>query len=447
MRPLERHTQVRVGGSALLELDDQLGHGGEAEVFGVIGEPHLAVKLLRTPGRSVERLAAHLAIAAADWLDDDGNPRLAWPIARAESLLKDSNGHAYEGHVMLRLREEDWLPLDGLISGADRATYARHFLTWEQLLVVARNLALLVADMHAPERQIIAADLKAKNALVSRSGNAVALVDCDSMIVRDPGADPHPIVSGNPPVSEETVPPELLGGALGRRGVDTDAWAVAILVCKLLMDGQHPFAGAPRLKRRSGEHSLADNVRSGRTIFKERTGLKVTHPVYPRVLPVALQELAVKCFVDGHSHPGARPAPSEWAAAIEGLAPVKECERVPRCGEGPMPTNRHRFAGELAACPWCELIAGGAPDRSRQSSSSRSAYDGRARHRSHRRALPHAGTGRALRRVGRRLPVAVPRVHRSRAAVGTRGHRHDGRRAERPDPRREGSRRRHAVRR
>ena len=321
------------------------------------------MKLLRAPGRSEHRLDEHLSIRAADWLDEDGTPRLAWPVARAETLLKNANGHGLEGHIMLRLPSEDWLALDALISGQDRARYAHHFLAWDELLVIAGNIAQLVADMHGHERPIIAADLKTKNTLVSRAGSAVALVDCDSMIVRDPDPDRHAIVSmGNPPVSEETVSPELLENGLAPRTVHTDAWAVAILVCMLLMDGQHPFTGTPGLLPRVGNHSIADNVRKGRTLFKSRSSLRITHPVYPRVLPLGLQELATTCFVEGHGHPRARPTPAAWAAAIRDVGPAQQCERLRRYADGLMPTSRHRFAGELERCPWCELIADGAPD-------------------------------------------------------------------------------------
>lgn len=363
MRPLSSNTQVRIGGSVILELGDSVGQGGEANIFGVAGEPHLAVKLLRTPGRAEHWLDDHLSIPAIDWIDDHGMPRLAWPIARAETLLKGSNGQGHEGHVMLRLPSDEWLTLDALISGQDRARFARHFLPWDQLLVIARNVAELVADLHDHERQIIAADLKTKNALVSRAGNDVALVDCDSMIVRPTDSDRHTIVNvGNPPVSEETVPPELLENALAARTVYTDAWAVAIIVCMLLMDGQHPFAGTPGRLGRKGNHSVTDNVLNGRTIFKPRNSLKLTHPVYPRVLPVALQELAVKCFVEGHGRPRARPTPRDWATAIANLRPVSQCERLPRLNTWETPTTRHRFSDHLRVCPWCELMTAGAPD-------------------------------------------------------------------------------------
>lgn len=360
---LSGDAQVCVGGTVLLQLGESVGQGGEANVFGVVDEPHLAVKLLRSPGRSEHRLDDHLSIRAMKWIDDRGMPRLAWPIERAETLVTDANGHRMEGHVMLRLRSEEWLPLSSLISGRDRARFAEHFLAWDQLLVVARDVAQLVADLHAHEPQIIAADLKTKNAMVSRAGNDVALIDCDSMIVRDPDPDRHTIVSvGNPPVSEETVPPELLADSLAARTVHTDAWAVAVIVCMLLMDGQHPFSGTHGRSARKGNHSVTDNVVNGRTIFKPRGGsLKLTHPVYPRVLPTGLQDLAHKCFVVGHSRPSARPTPADWVKAIDAVGPVNMCERFPRFSDV-RPTQRHRYASHLRVCPWCELMTTGAPD-------------------------------------------------------------------------------------
>ena len=89
-----KHSTVRAGGSVLLELDEQFNRGGEAWVFGVIDEPHLAVKLLRSPGRSETRLDAHLRVSARDWLADNGKPRLDGRSCAPKPASSSSTGWA-----------------------------------------------------------------------------------------------------------------------------------------------------------------------------------------------------------------------------------------------------------------------------------------------------------------------------------------------------------------
>jgi len=66
------------------------------------------------------------------------------------------------------------------------------------------------------------------------------------------------------------------------------------------------------------------------------------------MLPVALQELFLLCFEQGHGNPAARPTADVWSKALG------EAED----GLGRWGVNgQHYYSGHLGVCPWCERSA------------------------------------------------------------------------------------------
>jgi len=64
-----------------------------------------------------------------------------------------------------------------------------------------------------------------------------------------------------------------------------------------------------------------------------------------QMLPVALQELFLLCFEQGHGNPAARPTAEVWSKAL-GVAE----DGLVRCGVN----GQHHYSGHLGVCPWCE---------------------------------------------------------------------------------------------
>src|SRR4051812_16118379 len=111
-----RHTVFRLGTSVELNTEQELDRGRQGAIFAIEGEPHLAAKLLRQEFQSEKRLTQLLARDARAWLDANGQPLMAWPIA----LLTNPDGQM-AGYVMVRY-DAAWLKLDDVLTNVDRAT-------------------------------------------------------------------------------------------------------------------------------------------------------------------------------------------------------------------------------------------------------------------------------------------------------------------------------------
>lgn len=334
-KPMETLWAGRI---APVTLGERIGLGRQGAVYGVRGEPHLAVKL-RTPDRDFA-LDEYLRRARAEeWLDEHHEPRLTWPIAP----VHDDSGRP-RGYVMLRLDQEIWTRADDYLSSRDRADVRRSW-TWERLLLACVRLATLVDDVHG--RSIAIVDLSAANVMFSIEGR-VALVDCDDMVFL-------PVDENEPPLvvqARRYAPPERLVD--GRPAVPTrhtDAWALGTLICELLLDGSHPFDG--QVGDSDDATGVEGNVLNGTTRFRKwRRGPKFeVDPISLDVLPPDVLKLARRAFVDGHRKPMERPSAKQWRHALERV----KCVRCPT-------SRQHVYPDHLRDCPWCERVAAGHPD-------------------------------------------------------------------------------------
>ncbi len=239
-----------------LQLAPQpIGEGGQATVFTVAADPGVAVKLYHEPAPDLERrLESMLLLAHPDqFLSDDGtrHPALTWPAA----MVKDVASGEVIGYTMRRVRSPEFVPLATLFNAAQRR---QHFadVSWRFLLGLARNLAGLVASLH--ERELVLGDLSHANVVVSQRGY-LSLLDCDSMQFTDPrSGERFPCLF----LTAEYAPPELQLDPAGERSPSTDDFSLAILVCRLLLPGDHPFMGV-RLGGDDDDADVAANIRDG----------------------------------------------------------------------------------------------------------------------------------------------------------------------------------------
>jgi WD40 repeat protein len=184
-------------------------------------------------------------------------------------------------------------------------------------------------------------DVNESNVLVAEDA-IVTLVDTDSFQVND-GTTVYRCTVGKP----EYTPPELQGVSFRDvdRSVQHDLFGLGVLIYQLLMEGTHPFGGVFRGQGEPPE--LKERIKAGHFPHGRRGIPYNPMPLAPsfQMLPVALQELFLLCFEQGHGNPAARPTADVWSKAL-GAAE----DDLVRCGVN----GQHYYSGHLGVCPWCE---------------------------------------------------------------------------------------------
>src|SRR5262249_11055227 len=127
------------------------------------------------------------------------------------------------------------------------------------------------------------------------------------------------------------------------------------LVFHLLFMGRHPYAGVYRgrgempLERAIAEHRFAYGPGAARAEMGPPPGTLRLEAVTP---PVA--EMFGRAFGPAGSLPCGRPTAAAWKAGLDGLL----AGGLDRCRSD----IGHAYPKQLRACPWCHLMALGAPN-------------------------------------------------------------------------------------
>jgi DNA-binding helix-hairpin-helix protein with protein kinase domain len=220
---------------------------------------------------------------------------------------------------------------------------------WAARVVVAANLAAVVAEVHSAGHRI--GDLRERNVLVN-ANSQVALVDCDSFEIRDHAGSRFYSGVGTP----DYLPPELLvlthrqqGSLRGVGRYHSDLHALAVIFFQLLMNGTHPYsARGPGI-----DYTLAprvEKIMAGTYPYVDTGGqlLRPAHAPSIDVVPPVIADMFRQTFVDGHKNPARRPSASEWRdALLEAAKSTKVCRS----------DRTHSYSDHLSGCPWCKAIA------------------------------------------------------------------------------------------
>jgi DNA-binding helix-hairpin-helix protein with protein kinase domain len=309
-----------------------LGRGGEASIYTVAGRTDWAAKIYHNPSdEHAGKLAAMLAAPPVAPPQAGQHVAVAWPMSR---LLERGDEGRVVGYLMPRLDNAHLIW--EIYNPGVRRDICPHF-HYGSLLRTARNLAAVVNTLH--ECGYVLGDLNESNVLVSPQGQ-VTLIDVDSF--QTPAADRlYRCRVGRP----EYTPPELQGVAFADvdRLPQHDAFALAVLIFQLLMQGIHPFAG-------TGEpDAIAARIAAGQWPYAwTRTVSTQPSPHAPPwfVLPPSVQELLRRCFEDAQAEPDLRPSAAQWQHALEEAE--HELTTCPCDGQ-------HVYHRRLDRCPWCRL--------------------------------------------------------------------------------------------
>ncbi len=328
-------TEIFVNGRRLT-CSTVLGSGTESIVYAVDADSRQAAKIYREPDTERSRRLEYMlrAYRASQFVEPaSGHPGLVWP----QDVARDSTGTVL-GYVM---RRSDHHPLSTFLEHRTRLS-AFPNKDWKFLLGVASNLAQLVAILH--DQEIVVGDLAPSNIHV-RSDGLISFLDCDSLQFSYDGE-----AFACHTVTPEYAAPELLPELSGPKSVETDRFTLAVLICQLLLCGDHPFHGIP-VRPLDVDPSPETNIQYGITVLTAPSEVDVpAEAIEPGVLPPPVAELARQTFGSGHGTAATRPAAQEWAEALD-LAwdDVRTCAHRPG----------HTYSGHLPECPWCRRAGSG----------------------------------------------------------------------------------------
>ena len=312
-----------------LALGSKIGKGGEGTVYEVVGFADLVAKNY-TDGRADDRRDKIEAMVAAE------PHRQAAHISFPIDVLLDEK-RRFVGFTMRKM--EGARPIHQLWGSRDRqekfpdATVA--FMTR-----VAANAARAVAELH--HTGCVIGDINESGFLVTDQATVV-LIDSDS-IQYAAGGLVFPCVVGTP----EYLPPEHQGinqRQLGPRDPNHDAFGLAVMIFRLLMNGTHPFMGVwhghgdpPALPKWIEAFRYAYGPDSDRM----RVGPQPTAPPIDW-LPDEIRD----AFDQAFGSPGVqkRSTASDWIGMLDRLqANLVVCHR----------SRFHHHRPGTRFCPWCE---------------------------------------------------------------------------------------------
>ncbi|HPH94528.1 MAG TPA: SUMF1/EgtB/PvdO family nonheme iron enzyme [Anaerolineaceae bacterium] len=323
--------QVFDGRKNRIQLEAEVGRGGEATIYRVSNRAGQVAKLYHTPPASeyAQKLIWMQQNPPEETHRDEGHHSIAWPME-----LLYGEDQALTGYLM---------PFIGgtvkIFSVINPTLRRKTGFDWRYLLRTARNLAAAVRSLH--ERDYVIGDMNESNILVTERA-LVTIIDADSFQVRLPAGRVYYCPVGKP----EYTPPELQGVLFQNRPrrFEADYFGLAVLIFQLLMEGNHPFRG---VWKGGGEPpQVAEKIRRGLFPYKPHANLVVPAPNTPpfEVLPPRLQELFMQTFVDGHARPAQRVSPRHWVDALATVeSSLTQCVRE----------RSHVYSNHLKACPWC----------------------------------------------------------------------------------------------
>lgn len=347
-----------------------LASGGEGAVYNIVGDSHHLAKIYHAAKlQASPELGEKLEYMVNNPPDASVLDQIAWPI----DVLRDSAGR-FCGFIMPKLdaREElkniyPYPPKPGTKINTD------------QKLVIAINICIVISAIH--KAGYVFGDFNPNNIGVNLNNGHVGFFDTDSYHFTD-------IRTGDTFRCEVAcdgyVAPELINhcrlekadfahASLPTFTTDTDNFALAIHIFKLLMNGYTPFNGIKESESVSQSSPGTGNLAIERDNYCFKKGNKPQSVATPTLdsLPNEIQILLGRTFLGGVSNPSSRATADEWRSALESMR-----NNLVQCTDNP----DHMYFKGNKKCPYCEAskryqnsIAGFAPRAASQRPASTSA--------------------------------------------------------------------------
>lgn len=331
--------RARAGSWFPLEIKDPLNAGatgGTSTVHAITTRyfEGYAAKIFAPSALSgSRRLAHHAKISAVAGMSrllrngylGGGKLRAALPYVTWPELILYDQRAAHPDHLIgfAMRRIDDGHPLMVMATPKHRK---KVFGTMSQsdLLGVATLIADRLDCLHGPngDRGIVFGDLAPRNVLISPALE-VTLIDADSYQYR--GSKVMFATQDSTPGhrAPRIAKAALAGGLLPPLTIEDDAYALAILLFYLLVDGAYPFRTGSSFEIDGRTPDDEENMLAGRFPYTDPATLKppkIKLQTYLK-LPEPIRQLFEEAFVGGKP-----PAPSRWVAT---LADVRLSNTVP----------------------------------------------------------------------------------------------------------------------
>ena len=321
--------------------DTPFKKGGEGSVYDIVGKSDHVAKIYHSSVVTAE-LEAKIKYITNNPPAKSILNQIAWPV----DYLTDTNGK-FVGFVMPKLKID--AELGDLYVYPPKPKKAT--LSYEQKVIVAINICRVISEIH--KAGYVFGDFNPCNIGVNLTTGNVAFLDTDSYHIYDKDTK-HTyrcVVCLNGYVAPELIQnckgADYKTAPLPTFTQETDRFALAIHIFKLLFNGYTPYNGIKDNERSSQASPGVGNVAIERDNYCFKPGNKPLSPAVPSLdaFPEDVRDLFTRAFIGGRYAPAARPAAEEWDKAL-----CTYRASMVQCKKNPM----HHYDGSLTSCPYCE---------------------------------------------------------------------------------------------
>ena len=315
--------------------------GGEGSVYNVVNSQNdnIVAKIYHPKVLTAE-LAAKIKYMASNPPSASILDQIAWP----KDCLYDNVGH-FVGFIMPKLK------IDAELGELYKYPARNIKLNNDQKVVLAINICRVIAEVH--KAGYVFGDFNPCNIGVNLSKGNVAFLDTDSYHIYDKANNKlyRCVVCATGYVAPELIKQckgtDFKSAPLPTFTQETDRFALAIHIFKLLFNGMTPYNGIPEGERASQASPGLGNVAIERDSYCFKPGNKPQSMATPpmEAFPDELQELFTRAFIVGRYDAKLRPTAEEWDRALTNYR-----SQLVQCGNDPL----HYFYNKLASCPYCE---------------------------------------------------------------------------------------------
>ena len=325
--------------------------GGEGTIYDITGEWNKCAKIYHQGIRSKE-LEEKLKVMVSNPPNQSVLSQIAWPLD-----IVYSNGNGFVGFVMPKIEVSGELTP---VYEYPAATYKD--LTFEQKLIIAQNICAVIDAVH--KAGFVFGDFNPCNIGIDMNTGHVAFWDTDSYHIKDKktgktyrckmcldGYVAPEIISKCRQINPRTGKKYTYEDApLETFTQESDNFALAIHIFRLIMNGYTPFGGIVANSNESistrspGVGSVA--VEKDMYCFKPGYIHMSKAVADKNTLPTEIAKLFDRAFIDGRHDPKQRPTAREWHNALEHfINNLQQCKV----------NSTHQYMRGLHTCPWCEI--------------------------------------------------------------------------------------------